>query len=122
MDELTCRDQARLGWLWRHAGRWRDRQVIPAAWMRQATVTAALVRATASPEGWCYGHGFWTNDRGTLWPSLPRDSFAAQGAGGQHIWVCPSLDLVVAQSPGIWADQRENDHGVIRWIVDALRA
>ena len=119
---MTCRDQARLGRLWRHAGRWGDRQVVPAAWMGEATVTAALVRDAAPQESWCYGHGFWTNDHGKLWPSLPRDSFAAQGAGGQHIWVCPSLDLVVAQSPGVWADQRENDCGIIRWVVDALRS
>ena len=53
-------------------------------------------------------------------PGNFEDSFAASGAGSQHIWVCPSLDLVVAQSPGPWEDQKENDTGPIRWIVDAL--
>jgi len=38
-------------------------------------------------------------------PSVPRDSFAANGAGRRHIWVCPSLDLVVAQSPGLCKNQ-----------------
>jgi hypothetical protein len=26
----------------------------------------------------------------------------------KHIWVCPSLDLVVAQSPGIYAEQDDD--------------
>ena len=49
-----------------------------------------------------YGLGFWCNDTGVLWPDLPRDSFAASGVGKRLIWVCPSLDLVVVQSPGTY--------------------
>ncbi len=62
------------------------------------------------------------NEYGRLWPSLTRDSYAASGAGSKHIWVCPSRDLVVAQSPGLWRDQEENDTGVLRLILDACRS
>ena len=34
------------------------------------------------------------------WPGLPRDSFAAIGAGSQLIWTFPSLDLVIVGGPG----------------------
>jgi hypothetical protein len=54
-----------------------------------------------------------------MWPDLPRDSFAACGAGGQHIWVCPSLELVVVQSPGLWKKQLESDIEFLRLVVDA---
>ena len=54
-----------------------------------------------------------------MWPNLPRDSFAASGAGSQHIWVCASLDLVVVQSPGLWEDQEENDAGLLRLVAEA---
>ncbi len=118
--QSTALDMARLGWLWRHEGRWEDRQLIPAEWLRAATVVAPDIRANCPAEQWQYGHGFWTNQAGRLWPSLPRDSYAASGAGSQHIWVCPGLDLVVAQSPGVWADQAENDSGLLRRVVDAL--
>ena len=75
------------------------------------------------PQGdWQYGYAFWTNEYGLLWPSLPRDSFAASGAGSQHIGVCPSLDLVVVQSPGLWQEQTENDVGLLGMIVAALGA
>ena len=118
---MTALDQARLGWLWRNEGNWRGTQVIPADWMRQITVTAPDIRENAPEDQWCYGHGFWTNDHGKLWPSLPRDSYAASGAGRQYIWVCPSLDLVVCHSPGL-GDKTGHDTGVTRWIVDALRS
>ena len=117
--KATALDMARLGWLWRNWGRWREEQLIPEAWLREATRTAPGIRANCPREQWQYGYAFWTNDHGQLWPGLPRDSYAASGAGSQHIWVCPSLDLVVAQSPGLWEDQAENDSGLLRLVVDA---
>jgi CubicO group peptidase (beta-lactamase class C family) len=121
---MTCRDQARLGWLWRHAGAWAGRQVVPAEWIRAATTSTAITR-NASPDEpidgvGVYGRGFWTNDRGKLWPALPRDSFAASGAGSQLIWVCPSLDLVIAQSPGAPGQQQQRESRLLEWIVGAL--
>jgi CubicO group peptidase (beta-lactamase class C family) len=115
-------DMARLGWLWRNWGRWGTRQVIPEEWLREATQTAPAIRENCPMEQRRYGYGFWTNDWCQLWPNLPRDAFAASGAGRQHIWVCPSLDLVVVQSPGQWENQAENDTGLLKLIVDACRA
>jgi len=117
----TALDMARLGWLWRNWGRWEDEQVVPEDWLREATCTAPMIREHCPREQWQYGYGFWTNDYGELWPSLPCDSYAASGAGHQHIWVCPSLDLVVVQSPGQWEDQAENDGGLLSMVVDACR-
>ena len=119
--QMTARDQARLGWLWLNRGNWNGNQVVPADYTKQAVVTAPDILENCPEDQWCYGHGFWTNDHGKLWPSLPRDSFAASGAGKQLVWVCPSLDLVVAESPGIYEKHVEEDEGAVRWIVDAVR-
>jgi CubicO group peptidase (beta-lactamase class C family) len=121
-------DLARLGMLWLHFGRWGDRQVVPEDWVREAVRTAPDIRGgncaargeRFEGEALCYGHGFWTNEQGLLWPSLPRDSFAASGAGRIHVWVCPSLDLVVVQSPGVFDHQRDNDSGLLGRVVAAL--
>ena len=113
-------DLARLGLLWLHFGRWDDRQIVPEEWMREAVRTAPDIRANCPQEQWCYGYGFWTNEHGLLWPSLPRDSFAASGAGRIHVWACPSLDLIVVQSPGVFGDQRDNDTGILGHVVAAL--
>ena len=95
----TARDMARLGWLWLNCGNWNGTEVIPQEWMREITKTAPDIKQHCSEEDWKYGHGFWTNDDGKLWPDLPRDAYAARGAGGQHICVFPGLALVVAMSP-----------------------
>ena len=117
--KASALDMARLGWLWCNWGHWQDKEIVPEKWLREATQTAPAIRRNCPREQWNYGYGFWTNDHGLLWPSLPRDSYAAYGAGSQHIWVCPSLDLVVVQSPGLWRDQSENDNGLLRMVVDA---
>lgn len=103
--KATALDMARLGWLWCNWGEWEASQLVLAAWLREATQTAPDIRANCPAEQWRYGYGFWTNDNGELWPDLPRDTFAASGAGSQHIWVCPSRELVVVQSPGVWEKQ-----------------
>lgn len=112
-------DMARLGWLWRNWGRWEERQVIPEKWMREATHVVKDIRANCPPEQWKYGYGFWTNEYGKLWPALPTDSYSAAGAGGQNIWVCPGLDVVVAQSPGIRMKNGNDCGDFLKKVVDA---
>ena len=72
-------DMARLGWLWRNLGRWQDRQLIPADWLREATRTAPAIRKNCPQEQWKYGYGFWCNDFRLLWPRLPADSLRCHG-------------------------------------------
>ena len=117
---VTALDMARLGWLWRNWGRWQDKQLIPEAWLREAVQTAPDIRANCPKEKWKYGYAFWTNEHGRLYPSLPLDTYAAQGAGRRHILVCPSRDLVLVQSPGIlYKSSVENDAGLLSRIFDA---
>ncbi|NLF31838.1 MAG: serine hydrolase [Planctomycetes bacterium] len=106
----TAPDMARLGLLWLRRGRWGDRRIAPADWVDQATRVAAPIREHESPENQVYGLGFWTNETGRLWPNLPADSYAARGAGRQLIWVCPSADLVVIESPGLYEEGQEHLH------------
>ncbi len=117
---MTALDMARLGLLWLRKGQWDNQSIIPADWLQQATQVAPDIRQHCPKAQWKYGHGFWTNEFGLLWPDLPTDTFAASGAGHHHIWVCPSLDLVVVQSPGLYQDQSENNDGILRLIVASM--
>lgn len=108
--DTTALDMARLGLLWLRRGCWGDRQIVPAAYVDEATRVAAPIREHESPGQWVYGLGFWTNETGRLWPDLPTDSYAARGAGRQLIWACPSADLVVVKSPGLYDKGEEHLH------------
>ena len=99
----TARDAARAGLLWCAGGRWRDRQVIPREWMHESVRVAPDIVANCPRDLWYYGHGFWTNAKGVLWPDLPLDGFSACGAGGHYVSVFPSLSLVIVQNPGPYA-------------------
>ena len=115
--EMTSRDMARCGLMWMHRGKWNDSQVVPAEWIAQATRVNDDVLANEPEENHRYGLGFWCNDRGRMWPDLPRDSFAASGNGQQHIWVCPSLDLLVVRSPGTYAQEDPQQGGRLLELI-----
>jgi len=86
--ELYPRDLAKLGELYLRAGRWGDRQVVPASYVSAAT--GDQVSPEAAVPGLGYGYLWWTY-RG---PGIPRISFAL-GSGGQFVIVMPSRDAVI---------------------------
>lgn len=111
-DQLNCtwfrsslRDMAKLGLLMLRQGRWADRQLIGAAFVKEATSTSQTLNQS-------YGYLWWLNGKssfllpdgrggyGMLWPDCPPDAFAALGAEDKKIYVVPSLDLVVARHGG----------------------
>jgi len=126
MIHSTAPDLARVGWLWRNWGRWGKKQIIPMAWMRETVQTAPDIRSNCSQEEWVYGHGFWTNNQGQLWPELPGDGFTASGAGGHYITVFPSQDLVIIQNPGLYINplpgQWHNiaNPSLLKMVIEAL--
>ena len=102
---LSTRDMARVGYLMLRDGRWRERQVIPAAWTRRIsrTVTPAAEVARTSPfvDGLGYGLLWWTFDGPRFRRTALRDAYTASGAFGQFITVLPRRDLVVAHKTSV---------------------
>ncbi len=90
----VLRDYARLGLLLAHDGNWRGRQLIPAAWVKDATSTHPQQRhlwpQVASPL-LGYGYQVW------LLPG-ERRQFAFLGVRGQSILVDPQSRLVMVQA------------------------
>jgi CubicO group peptidase (beta-lactamase class C family) len=115
-------DFARLGWLWLNHGRWGDTQLVPEAWLAEATATAPAIVANSPVEDHRYGMGFWTNDNDQLWSGLPRSGFSASGAGGHYCSVFPEQDVVIVQNPGPHEgfDGRGNPE-LLRLTLDAIR-
>lgn len=89
---LSSRDLLRFGQLFLQQGRWGERQVVPAHWVRTSTMPVSH----AGDRG-AYGYMWWVTRDGVAWPDviLPAGSYAARGAGGHFCLVLPGQDLVI---------------------------
>jgi len=89
---LSTRDMARLGLLMLRQGQWRDRQIIPAEWVRRSTSVRTSAAEMKEPN-LAYGYMWWVCED-TNGPF--RGAFMATGSFGQFITILPELDMVVA--------------------------
>ena len=124
-------DEARLGHLMLHKGKWGGEQLISPSYMNQATTGTA-----ANPA-----HGFllWLNSgdhykasvigrphlvQQPMLPGSPPDTFGAMGALGQMTIVVPSRDLVFVRNggPGGGAETVEGKdyHELVRQVIAAV--
>jgi CubicO group peptidase (beta-lactamase class C family) len=96
---LSTRDMARVGYLLLREGRWGDRTLIDAEWIREMTSPLTPVeemnppRRREGPHG--YGYMTWVWD-GAAATGPYAGAYTGVGAVGQYITVLPALDVVVA--------------------------
>ncbi len=84
---------ARFGQLYLQKGMWKGRQLIPAAWVEEAT--ARQTSNGSSPKSdWDQGYGY------QFWRSR-HNTYRGDGAFGQYCIVIPDLDAVVAITSGV---------------------
>ena len=97
MFVISARDCARFGYLFLREGRWGDRQVIPADWVKEST-TYFSDAAIYGGDG--YGYMWWVAKDHNRLPHFPgvelkEGTYSARGAGGHYIVVIPDRDMVV---------------------------
>lgn len=98
----TCKDHARLGYLYLHGGKWKNEQVVSQAWVKATTTPSQSINKAYGYLWWLNG-GVPTEDAmNEPWPGqmvvdAPHDLFAARGFGNQFIDVIPSLDMIVVR-------------------------
>jgi CubicO group peptidase (beta-lactamase class C family) len=97
---------ARLGELYLQEGKWEGRQVVPAAWVAEATRKQVATRPDGAPD-WQQGYGF------QFWMS--RHGYRGDGAYGQYCVVLPEQDAVIAITAGT-----ENMPGILDAAWDHL--
>jgi CubicO group peptidase (beta-lactamase class C family) len=91
---LRPRDFAKIGQLVLDHGRWRGRQIVSAAWIKDMIAPQVTLRNGA------YGYYWWLDTTATAGRQI--DLVEAVGWGGQNLYVVPSLDLIVAVTAGVY--------------------
>ncbi|RYG00493.1 MAG: class C beta-lactamase-related serine hydrolase, partial [Chitinophagaceae bacterium] len=91
---LSTRDMAKFGLLFLNKGKWNGKQILPAAWIEEASTAHIKQKPDATAEElasseWLQGYGY------QFWRSR-YNSYRADGAFGQYILVLPELDAVIA--------------------------
>ena len=124
---LKTEDMAKFGQLFLQKGQWNGRQLVSAAWVDEASkYQVPSVPAGTRPDeveakgltpdncSWLLGYGY------QMWRS-PEDSYRADGAFGQYIFVWPAQDAVIA----ITADSRDlqaEQNLIYKYLYPAIKA
>jgi CubicO group peptidase (beta-lactamase class C family) len=98
---LRPRDLAKLGQLALAGGAWNGRQIVPAAWIKEA-----LAAQIAGPGLFFYGYQWWLGR--SLVARKELDWAAGVGFGGQRLFVVPQADLVVVVTTGLYHSAQQS--------------
>lgn len=114
--EISAEDLARFGLLFLNHGNWNGKQIIPSAWVQEATrvqvptgIPDALPNSNRRGAG-AYGYHWWPN--GVMrsgqrrWPTAPRDTYSRSGYNNNDLFVIPSWNMVIVR---LGLDQQEDE-------------
>ncbi len=108
---ISARDMARFGLLTANGGKWRDKQILSAAFVKQAKTP------TAAQPTYGFMNWFLNTDR-KLFPSAPASAFAHIGNGTNIIYVDPEHDLVIVAR---WIENGKIDEFIQKINASLLR-
>lgn len=112
---LRPRDMLKLGIVFANDGRWQGHQVISSAWVKTSLAEHSQVDETS------YGY-FWWRPYLNVGPQRVN-MFAAQGNGGQKIYLLPQFDLVAVFTGGDYnSDGAPPNRILIQILLPALLA
>jgi CubicO group peptidase (beta-lactamase class C family) len=118
---LRPRDAAKVGQLVLNGGAWGGRQIVPADWIAQSV--APRFQAIGYFGGlFFYGYSWWLGR--TLSDGKEVTWIAAQGLGGQRIFIIPTLDLVVMTTAGLYTSPRQGNAALdilYRFVIPSVR-
>jgi CubicO group peptidase (beta-lactamase class C family) len=132
--QISARELARFGHLMLNYGKWNDRTIVPADWVREATRVQAPAElpdgfpASNIPGSGVYGYNWWVNgtqpDGRLRWPDAPPRTFAANGHNNNRLWVIPEWGIVIVRLGLDQSDRRLTTAGeneFLRLVGSSLR-
>lgn len=92
--KVRTEDIAKFGQLYLQKGQWEGKQLIPAAWVEEATKKQVSNGDPTQENDWSQGYGyqFWRAQHG---------NYRGDGAFGQYCIVLPAHDAVLAITSGV---------------------
>jgi CubicO group peptidase (beta-lactamase class C family) len=110
---LRPRDMLKIGILFADGGRWHGRQVVSSAWVKTATAEHSHV------DNVSYGYFWWRPWLHVQTPSGDQhvDLVAAQGNGGQKIYLVPQYDLVAVFTAGGYNAESTPPNSIMAKII-----
>lgn len=93
---LTSNDMLKFGELYLNYGKWNSKRIISSKWIKNSLKNYRVLENTKDKNG--YGYLWWHNTyqvNGKIFESIE-----ARGAGGQYIFVIPSLKTVAVITSG----------------------
>lgn len=114
---LRPRDMAKFGQMYLDGGVWNGTRILSEEWVDQSLVVRGRLENIRNME---YGYLFW--HRSYTVGNETIESFEARGAGGQFIFIVPSLDLVAVITSGNYRNGRFNQPEEImeRYILPSI--
>ncbi|MFN1835064.1 serine hydrolase domain-containing protein [Balneola sp. MJW-20] len=105
---ISARDQARLGLLTLHNGRWKDQQILSEQWNLMAQTP------TEAEKGYGFMNWFLNTGKERL-PSAPESAFFHLGSGVNMVYVDQDNDLVIVAR---WIEGSAMD-GIVKRVLEA---
>jgi CubicO group peptidase (beta-lactamase class C family) len=106
---LRPRDMAKFGQLYLDGGKWHGKQVLPADWVTASVSKHSVVQNVA------YGYLWWLKYLDV--DGVRYNGIAAQGNGGQRIFLFPKLKMVIVTTGGNYNSQSPADEIIAKYIL-----
>lgn len=93
----TARDWARFGQLYLNDGIWQGERILPEGWVAYSTTPSSAATDGQYGALWWLNRGPASNPEARAFPSLPVDTYMAEGFESQYVMVIPSKKLVIVR-------------------------
>lgn len=114
---LCPRDMAKLGQVFLDSGKWKGNQIVSAQWV--AAASSSIITNTssfaASSPGTGYGYNWWTEK--FIIDGSEIQAFAAEGNGGQYIFVVPDINGVVVFTGGNYTSNQSEPFAMMANVI-----
>jgi CubicO group peptidase (beta-lactamase class C family) len=109
---LKPRDMAKFGLLYLNNGKWNGKQVVPTEWVSQSLTKHSVV------QGVNYGYLWWLKYMDV--DGVRYYGEAAQGNGGQKIYIWKEQNMVTVITGGNFNTQSPSDELIRKYILRAF--